>query len=86
MKIIFWALAIAVLAAFFASKYPDGLDKVSKNLGFGNKGISRTALMTDYQIPFIKQEYISTAAAGVAGTLLIFGAFWLTARTLKRKN
>jgi len=85
-KIIFLALAIAVLAAFFASSNPDGLEKVAHKLGFIEKGTSGNSIMTDYRFPLIHNSGISTAVAGVTGTLLIFGAFWLTAKTLKGKN
>ena len=85
-KAIFLSIAIAILAAFFASANPDGLEKAAEKLGFIEKGTSSKSIMTDYQFPLINNPGISTAAAGVTGTLLIFGAFWLTARTLKGKN
>lgn len=87
MKKVFWtAIAIAFLAAFFASTNPDGLDFVSEKLGFGNKGIERKAVMTGYSFPFLQKSGISTAAAGAAGVLITFAVFGATVLVLKKKQ
>ncbi len=77
-KIIFLAVAVAILAAFFASANPDGLDHVAETLGFGGKAAASTAIMADYKVPFIPHACVSTALAGVTGVLLTFGIFWAT--------
>jgi hypothetical protein len=72
-KPIIFAGLIAVLAAFWASANPDGLDKVSESLGFAARVIERHSLMTDYALPFLPAGPVSTAAAGMIGILIVFG-------------
>ncbi|MFH1347458.1 MAG: PDGLE domain-containing protein [Candidatus Margulisiibacteriota bacterium] len=52
-KVIVLSILIAVFAAFFASAHPDGLEWVAEKLGFIEKGVEQTSLMTDYSMPFI---------------------------------
>jgi len=82
-KLFFISIAIAVLAAFFASANPDGLDSVSEKLGFAGKGVERTAPMTDYSIGFLPKGGVSTAVAGTAGVLITLAVFWLAISVLK---
>jgi len=87
MKKLFWiTVVIAILAAFFASTYPDGLDFVAEKLGFAGKVIEHNAPFAGYSIPFIQTGGISTAMAGIAGVLLIMGCFWLCVYAIKRKK
>jgi hypothetical protein len=74
-KIIFLSLAIVVLAAFFASTHPDGLDKTAKVLGFASRGAENHSIMTGYALPFLPEGPISTAFSGLVGLGLIFGLF-----------
>ena len=85
-KVLPLIVIITVLAAFFASKSPDGLDKTSELLGFAHKGIERSSLMTGYSMPFIHTEALSTAFAGIIGVMLILGAFLLVSKTWKSIN
>jgi hypothetical protein len=85
MKKLFWvAVVIAILAAFFASANPDGLDSISERFSFAEKGQARTAPMTDYSLKFLPEGGISTSLAGIAGVLIMLGLFWLTAYVLKK--
>lgn len=85
MKKLFWiSVVIAILAAFFASANPDGLDFISKKLGFSDKGQERTAPMIDYSVSFLPEGGISTSTAGIAGILITLGIFWLAAYILKK--
>lgn len=86
LKILLVAGLVAVLASFFASASPDGLEKVAENLGFIDKGIAGQSLMTDYAVPFISQPGLSTAAAGIIGILLTFGIFLLLVRLIKTRS
>lgn len=79
------AIIITVLASFFASQNPDGLDKVSETLGFADAAKENGAIMKDYTIGFAGHPQISTALAGVIGVLLVYGIFELTLLLLKRK-
>jgi len=76
-------VVIAILAALFASKFPDGLDFVAEKLGFAGKGIERTAPMTGYGLNFLPQGSLSTSLAGIIGILIILGLFWLAVKMLK---
>ncbi len=80
------SVLIAVLAAFFASANPDGLDFVGEKLGFSDKGIERTAPMTDYHIGSLPRGEVSTAVAGTAGVLITLSIFWLVAFLLKKES
>lgn len=81
-NIILLSIIIAVLAAFFASSHPDGLEKVAERLGFIEKGVERSSVMTDYAVPFISHEGVSTSAAGVLGIFITLGLFCGTALIL----
>jgi cobalt/nickel transport protein len=73
-------LGISILLALFLSPYasstPDGLEKIAKVKGFSDKGegwkVWRHAPFSDYAIPWIKNEKVSTAISGLIGTLGIF--------------
>lgn|SRR5919199_2738035 len=77
------ALLIAVFLSPFASKDPDGLDRVSQDLKFENKVSEDTPAR---KLPFytVFDEYalrgvpegISTPLAGLVGTLATFGLAW----------
>ena len=85
-NIILLSIMIAILAAFFASANPDGLEKVAETLGFIEKGAERTSLMTDYTVPIISHEGISTSLAGILGIFITLGLFWGIALAFKRRQ
>lgn len=76
-KIFFIVILVAILAAFFASSNPDGLDRTAKMLGFAQKGIEYKTLMTGYSIPLLPEGGLSTAIAGIVGVLITLGVFLL---------
>jgi hypothetical protein len=65
---------VAILAAFFASTYPDGLDFVAEKFGFAKKGVERTAPLNG----------LSTSTAGIAGVLIMLSLFWGSAYVIKK--
>lgn len=77
------ALLIAVFLSPFASKNPDGLDRVSQDLKFDRKAAAEPPAK---KLPFsqIFQEYalrgvpqaIATPLAGLIGTIATFGLAW----------
>ena len=85
-RILLIALSVAVLAAFFASSFPDGLDYAAEKLGFAHAAVERTSIMTGYSLPFLPQGTVSTAAAGIAGVLIALSVFWIVAFMSKRNN
>lgn len=82
--LIFISLAIAVLASFFASSHPDGLERVAERLGFLNAASGTPAPMPDYSCPFVKSAVTSTIIAGALGALLVFGVFFVAREILRR--
>jgi cobalt/nickel transport protein len=70
------ALLIALFLSPFASPSPDGLEKVAETKGFSEKGEGWTfwkvAPFSNYTLPWIKNEKVSTALSGLIGTLAIF--------------
>jgi cobalt/nickel transport protein len=77
------ALLIAVFLSPFASKDPDGLDRVSQDLKFENKAAEDTpakklpfySVFDEYALRAVP-EAIATPLAGLAGTLATFGLAW----------
>ena len=76
-KVLMLSILIVILAAFFASSHPDGLEKVAQSLGFLDKGIENHSIMTGYTMPFLGEGWLSTAISGILGVLLLLGSFYL---------
>jgi cobalt/nickel transport system permease protein len=67
------ALALAV-ASPWASAYPDGLEWVAKQKGFLNAAQGPLyQVIPNYVLPGIHNEAVATIAAGILGTLIVFG-------------
>lgn len=67
------SLGLAGIISPFASSLPDGLEWVAEKLGFVGKEKEITkAPLPDYETPFVRNTRISTALAGIAGTLIVF--------------
>jgi cobalt/nickel transport protein len=70
------SLLIAILLSPLASSSPDGLEKVAEMKGFSEKGegskVWKYAPFSQYTIPWIKNEKVSTALSGLIGTVAIF--------------
>jgi len=71
------ALAVAIFLAPFASEWPDGLEFVGGRLGFlkGDAPASLPVPVPDYSLVIFGHDSVrvATAAAGVVGTLVVFG-------------
>ncbi|MFH1073889.1 MAG: PDGLE domain-containing protein [Candidatus Firestonebacteria bacterium] len=79
-KFIIIGISVSLLLAcgisYFASSSPDGLERVAEDKGFLEKGEGKEvfkALLPDYKASFFKNEAVSNAAAGLLGTLIVFG-------------
>ena len=80
------SIGVAMLLAPFASKFPDGLNKVAESLGFIERG--RPGLNTPlagYRIPGMEGG-VSTAVAGIAGVLVTFGLAYMIVKVLHKKR
>ena len=83
------SLLIAILAAPLASSLPDGLERVAIDKGFiqaGEKAPAMKAPFSDYTVAFISNPKVSTAAAGLLGTLLVFASVVLAASLLRKRG
>lgn len=69
---LFPALATALVLAPFACGWPDGLEWVAGRLGFLRESVPM-GLLVDYAIPFVKDEFATTALAGCFGVVVSFG-------------
>ena len=88
------ALAIAIglgtAAAPFASSSPDGLERVSNDNAFADRGrlapVQEQAPVPDYAFPGIADARLATGLAGFTGTLLVFGAAFALATVTRRRE
>jgi hypothetical protein len=90
-----WAgLAAAVLVggvlSLFASRAPDGLQKVAADSGFAGAATQKPVLsvaLAGYRVPGIREDSLARGLAGFAGTLVLFGVGagvgWLVGRRRK---
>lgn len=88
------SLLVAMFLSPFASKNPDGLDRVAQDLKFEAKAAEEPPaqklpfyqMFDEYALRGIQDEKVATALAGLAGTLVTFGLAWgvgkLTARQM----
>jgi cobalt/nickel transport protein len=83
------ALSVAGLLSPWASRWPDGLDRVAEQLGFRGRERQRpvvVAPLADYKLPAGISAGWSTAGAGIAGTLVVFGGACLLGYALTRRR
>ena len=84
------SLLLALFLSPFASTSPDGLEKVAEMKGFSKKGegwkLWKYAPLSDYAIPWIKNEKVSTALSGSIGTLAIFLIVLGVGRIIKKSS
>ena len=69
------ALVVAALAALapLASGSPDGLERVAGDRGFADRARpAADAPAADYVVPGVHDARLANAAAGFAGTLVVF--------------
>jgi cobalt/nickel transport system permease protein len=81
------SLAVAVVLGPFAWDGPDGLEFVGGRLRFLDRaGSVLGAPIPAYQVPGIRQVRAATAAAGLVGTLVVFGVGMALARGFSRSD
>ncbi|TYQ23658.1 cobalt transport protein [Pseudanabaena sp. UWO311] len=91
---LFLALSIAAFISPFASKDPDGLDRVSQDLKFEDKAIENSStkqlpfanIFDEYSVKSVPDQKASTALAGITGTLVVFGLAWGVGKLTVRKS
>jgi len=81
------AIFLALILSPFASPWPDGLEKVAEEKGFLEKGDVEPVLASpvpDYAWPGLSNEIAATSAAGLFGTLIVFGIAYGLAALVRR--
>ena len=79
------ALAVALLSPL-ASPHPDGLERVAEDQGFLDRAEDAPyEIIPDYLFPGVKNEAVSTIAAGLIGTLVVFGIGYGLAWAVRRR-
>lgn len=79
------AAGLAVFVAPFASRWPDGLEKVAEQLSFAGKAAREPVLdapIAGYAFPGLASPVAATALAGAAGTVVMFVFAFVMARLL----
>lgn len=80
------ALVIGLLAVFFASPSPDGLERVAEDTGFLEAAQGPVyELAPDYVVPGVSNETLAAVLAVLLGTLLLFAVGYGIARGLQRR-
>jgi hypothetical protein len=79
-------LGLVIFVAPFANSLPDGLEAVAARLGFESAARDPVvpAPAPDYAVPGVHWAVGATAAAGLAGAVVVFALAWLLARWLVR--
>ena len=83
LVLILFCLAVLIP---FASSYPDGLEKVAETLEVEETEASFEALMPDYTVPVIENEYGSTLIAGIVGVFLVLGAALVLGKSMAKSS
>ena len=92
MRVKWWhvglliALGLAILSPL-ASSWPDGLERVAEDKGFIEAALEPVLeIIPDYVFPGIENEKLATIAAGLVGTLILFGLSYGVGALLKRRE
>lgn len=89
MRWVWGGLAVALVLALLsplASPYPDGLERVAEDLGFIERAQEPLyEVIPDYVFPGISNEALATVAAGIVGTLIVYGVAVGLAALFRRK-
>lgn len=82
------AVLLAGVLSFFASAYPDGLERAAIDAGFMHKETVRwtLALFPNYRLPACSDNELATGAIGVAGVLIVFLVLWGLGKWLARDS
>lgn len=81
------AILLAGVISPFASAAPDGLEKVAADHAIvATAPVWQHAAIPDYATPGVGHAGLSTASAGVIGTLAVLGLALLGGRLLRRRG
>lgn len=81
------ALIVGIMAVFFASSQPDGLERVAEDKGFLDAAQGPAFyVLPDYVVPGIPNETLASLIAVILGILLLFVVGYGIARLLRRRS
>jgi cobalt/nickel transport system permease protein len=81
------ALLLACCGFLVASSAPDGLERLSENLGISSRATALIATpLADYEATFFRSEWVRRASAGALGLLAAFAASLGAARLIHRRR
>ena len=81
------AILLATFGALIASAYPDGIQRLTSEIGIGSHGRLRISTpLANYEAAFFQSGWLRKAAAGVAGVVVIYGVCALGGRILGRQR
>lgn len=84
---LFLALLLGFFCSPFASRSPDGLERVAIDHGFIHKGeaVLFNAPFADYRLASMEDERASTAVSGFVGALVVFAAMGAVGTIIKKR-
>ena len=81
------AILLATFGALIASAYPDGIQRLTSEIGIGSHGRLRISTpLANYEAAFFQSGWLRKAAAGVACVVVIYGVCSLGGRILGRQR
>jgi len=82
-------LGLVLFVLPFASKWPDGLEKVAAAVGFDARAVKTQLVsspLAQYRVPGVGSLPAATAMAGIIGAVLVFAVSFILAKGLHRKS
>ncbi len=81
------ALVVGIVAVFFASPHPDGLERVAEDTGFlSSAQAAPFQIAPDYVLPGLTNQTLAAVIAIALGTLLLCAVGYGIARALRRRS
>ncbi|GAB6157823.1 hypothetical protein JCM39194_10230 [Desulfotomaculum varum] len=77
---------VAGVLSGFSSASPDGLERVAEDLGFITQAQEHSSILSDYNLPFINNSYLSNGLAGILGCGVVFSLVFGLSHLLKVHN
>jgi cobalt/nickel transport system permease protein len=82
-------LGLLLFVVPFASKWPDGLERIAATLGFEHRALPTPLVsspIVNYAVPGIGSPAAATVVAGLIGTVIVFVLSFILARFLTAKS
>lgn len=84
---IILAVLLVIFIAPYATKHPDGLERIAQDKGFLGKEEARLpAVISGYSFPGIKNERLSVVIAGILGIAIAFSAAYLLSILMRKSK